>query len=331
MTMAILDHYLQAVGLHLPKDVDKNDVLAELADHLRSKMDERQAELGRALTEPEQQALLASHGDPLTVASGYGKVGPGITFGRIRLIGPRAFPVYIGALALILAINVVSFVVEAFVAPSPPWPELPRRLLALVPIFAVVTVTFAGVEIFVERARRVDPGSAQSWLFWTPYLKLVPRWYSASGLIFLAIVTVAWAWWWTAWPQAPVAVLGADAAGLALGAAWQRFQAIFLGLLIAGVALRAVTLARPSLHGLPIPVRLVINIVALALVIPILNSEPLVVTAQGASAAAVELAAAIDRALRGLTRGFGLYWLFNTLWLAFVSMGYLRHYTRAKK
>jgi hypothetical protein len=326
--MAILDHYLQAVRLHLPKDVDKDDVVAELADHLRSKMDERQAKLGRALTEPEQQAVIAAHGDPLTVASGYGKVGPGITFGRIRLIGPRAFPVYVGALALILAINVASFIVEAFVAPVPPWPDLPRRLLALVPIFVVVTVTFAGIEIFIERARRVEPASAQGWLFWTPYLKFVPRWYSASGLIFLAIITVAWMWWWTAWPETPAALLGADAAGLELSAAWQRFQAIFLGLLIAGVALRAVTLARPSLHWLPIPARLVINVVALALVIPILNSEPLVVATQGA---AVDLAAAIDRAMRGLTRGFGLYWLFNTLWLAFVSMGYLRHYSRTKQ
>jgi hypothetical protein len=329
--MTILDHYLQAVRLHLTKDVDKDDVVAELADHLRSKMDERQRQLGRALTEAEQQAVIAAHGDPLTVASGYGKVGPGITFGRIRLIGPRAFPVYIGALALILAINIASFIVEAFVAPEPPWPELPRRLLALIPIVVIVTVAFAGVEIFIERARRIEPASAQGWLFWTPYLKFVPRWYSASGLIFLGIATVAWIWWWTGWPQAPVALLGADAAALELSAAWRRFQAILLALLVAGVALRAVSLARPSLHWLPMPVRLLINVVALAVVIPILNSEPLVVAAQGAPTATVELAAAIDRALRGLTRGFGLYWLFNTLWLAFVCLGYLRHYSRTKQ
>ena len=38
IAMTILEHYINAVRLHLPKDVDKTDVLAELADHLRSKM-----------------------------------------------------------------------------------------------------------------------------------------------------------------------------------------------------------------------------------------------------------------------------------------------------
>ena len=128
--MTILEHYLNAVRLHLPQGVDKNDVVAELAEHLRSKMEERETTLGRALTEAEQQAVLAAHGDPLTVASGYGAVGPGIVFGRIRLIGPRAFPLYVGVLALILIINIASFVVEVFVAETPPWPELPRRLLS---------------------------------------------------------------------------------------------------------------------------------------------------------------------------------------------------------
>ena len=325
--MTILEHYLNAVRLHLPKGVDKNDVVAELADHLRSKMEERETTLGRALTEAEQQAVLATHGDPLTVANGYGPVGPGIVFGRIRLIGPRAFPVYVGVLALILVINIASFIVEAFVAQVPPWSDLPRRLLGLVPVFAIVTVTFAGIEVFIERTRRAQPSDAQGWLFWTPYLKYVPRWYSTSGLIFLGIITVAWAWWWGDWPQAPVSLFGAEAEPLALSAEWSRLQVILLGLLIAGVTLRAVCLVRPSLHWLPVPIRLVVNIVAIALVMPILSSEAIVIAEPGATAAAMDLAATLDRAVRGMTRGFGLYWLFNVLWLAFVCVGYARHYS----
>jgi hypothetical protein len=329
--MTILEHYLNAVRGYLPKGVDKSDVLAELGDHLRSKIEEREMQLGRALTESEQQAVLAALGDPLAVANAYGKVGPGIAFGRFRLIGPRAFPVYVGVLALILAINVVSFIVEVFVAPVPPWSELPRRLLSLLPVFVIVTVAFAGIEIFVERSRRADPTGAQGWLFWTPYLKYVPRWYSASGLIFLTTVTIAWAWWWGNWPQAPVALFGPPAEQLELSAAWSRFHLILLALLIIGIALRAVCLARPSLHWLPVPLRLVVNIVALALVLPILNSAPVVVADPSAAIATMDLATAIDRALRGLTRGFGLYWLFNVLWLAFVCFGYARHYSSARR
>jgi hypothetical protein len=329
--MTILEHYLNAVRLHLPKGVDKSDVIAELADHLRSKMEEREVQLGRALTESEQQAVLAAHGEPLTVANGYGPIGPGISLGRIRLIGPRAFPVYVGVLALIIAVNAVSFVVEIFIAEVSPWSELPRRLLALLPIFVVVTVTFAGIEVFIERSRRAEPSGAQGWLFWTPYLKYVPRWYSASGLILLAVVTVAWVWWWGDWPQAPTALFGAAGERLALSATWSRLQLILLGLLLAGVALRAVCLARPSLHWLPVPARFAINIVALAVVMPILNGEPIVIAEPGATAAAMDLAVAIDRAVRGLTRGFGLYWLFNVLWLAFVCVGYARHYSNARR
>jgi hypothetical protein len=332
MTMTQLDHYLNAVGLLLPKDVDKRDVLTELAEHLRSAIEDRESELGRALTEQEEQAVLAAHGDPFVVASRYGKRGPGFTFGPIRIISPAAFPVYVGVLALILAINVIAFVVESFLG-TPVWPRLPRHLGGLLIIFVAVTVAFAGVDIFLERSRRRQPAASEAWLFWTPYLKYVPRWYSASGLIFLAVAALAWGAWWGTWPRSAEAVFGAPAAALALHPDWLLFERTLLALLIAGAVLRAVSLVRPDLDWLPPFVRLAVNIVATALVLPMLRSAPFITVSDlGAIAAeAPQLAADIDDGLRGWLRGFGLYWLFNALWLAFVCTGYVRYYVDRRR
>jgi hypothetical protein len=329
--MTIIDHYLQSVGLLLSK-VDRQDVLAELAEHLRSKMEERESELGRALTEQEQQAVVAAYGDPLTVASRYGKVGPGFAFGPIRLISAAAFPAYVGVLALIVAINIISIVVDAVSGSTPLWPQLAHQLLTLLVVFAVVTVVFAGIDVFIRRSQRRQPGGAEAWLFWTPYLKYVPRWYSASGLIFLAVVAVAWGWWWGTWPQAPMVFFGAPGAQLELAPEWLRFDRGFLALLLVGIALRAASLIRPDLNW-PLPVmRLVVNVIALAMVLLLLRSGPFVLVDVGAAGtAAADLAAGIDRAMHGAARGFGIYWFFNALWLAFVCAGYVRYYANRRR
>jgi hypothetical protein len=333
MTMTQLDHYLNAVGLLLPKDVDKRDVLAELGEHLRSTIEQSESELGRALTEEEERGVLAAHGDPFVVASRYGKKGPGFSFGPIRIISPGAFPVYVGVLALILAINVVAFVVEAFLG-APLWPRLARHLGALLMIFVAVTVSFAGVDIFLERSRRRQPAATETWLFWTPYLKYVPRWYSASGLIFLAIIALAWGVWWGTWPSSAEAVYGPPAALLELSPEWLLFERTLLALLIAGAVLRVVSLVRPDFDWLPPFVRLAANIVATALVLPMLSSAPFIITVAdlgAAGAEAAQLAADIDGGVRGWLRGFGLYWLFNALWLAFVCTGYVRYYVDRRR
>ena len=48
--MALLNNYLNAVRLYLPRNVDQQDLITELSEHLQIKLDEREAALGRALT-----------------------------------------------------------------------------------------------------------------------------------------------------------------------------------------------------------------------------------------------------------------------------------------
>ena len=46
----------------------KRDIIAELSDSLRSEFEAKQTEVGRSLTEREQEVILQRYGHPLIVA-----------------------------------------------------------------------------------------------------------------------------------------------------------------------------------------------------------------------------------------------------------------------
>jgi hypothetical protein len=325
--MTLLDLYVGAVGMHLPKGSDKRDILAELRGHLESNMDERAAALGRALTESEQKTVLAEFGAPFTVATRYGKAGPNLSVGPFQLISAEAFPVYIGVMLFVLALNVIIGSV-ATVLTGAAFMSLVRQLVVtMLLLFMVITPTFAGVDFFLRRSGKKQRGAPESWLFWTPHLKYVPKWYSASGLAFLSVAALAWGLWWSAWPTAPALLLGAASAPLELSPQWHRFQLFLLGLLLVGVGQRAFSLMRPDLNWVPWVVRFGINVLCVALLYPILNSTPLVIVPDGVavSAESVELARSIDNSIRGFLRGFGFYWALNTIWIAFLGVWQIRY------
>ena len=60
--MTLLDHYLHTVRIYLPGGVPAADIISELSESLQTKLEERQAALGRPLTQPEQADVLARHG-----------------------------------------------------------------------------------------------------------------------------------------------------------------------------------------------------------------------------------------------------------------------------
>ena len=89
-TNDLLDRYLYAVSRHLPArrrgDAAQNDLIAELAANLHAQMEDKEAELGRPLTEDEQAEVLRRHGHPIVVAARYQP--------HRSLIGPEIFPFY---------------------------------------------------------------------------------------------------------------------------------------------------------------------------------------------------------------------------------------------
>lgn len=89
-TNDLLDRYLYAVGRHLPAQrrgaLAQNDLIAELAANLHAQMEDKEAELGRPLTQDEQAEVLRRHGHPILVAARYQP--------HRSLIGPELFPFY---------------------------------------------------------------------------------------------------------------------------------------------------------------------------------------------------------------------------------------------
>ena len=98
--MDLIDRYLNAVAAQLPTD-ERADITAELRDLILSRFEAKEEELGRALTEDEQEAILREIGHPLVVAARYRK-------GPDSLVGPELFPYWLfGVKAGLLVLGAV--------------------------------------------------------------------------------------------------------------------------------------------------------------------------------------------------------------------------------
>jgi hypothetical protein len=93
----LVARYLQAVRFWLPKG-QQDDIGAELAEDLQSRMEEREATLGRKLDEAE---ILKQSGSPVLVASRY--------LPQKSLIGPVLFPVYVFMLKMVALFYLVPW------------------------------------------------------------------------------------------------------------------------------------------------------------------------------------------------------------------------------
>lgn len=103
--MDLIERYLKAVGAQLPA-AGRADILAELRDLLMSRVEAREAELGRPLTEAEVEAVLREVGHPLTVAARYGA-------GPQHVVGPELYPWWLFGVKTALTVLVLITAVGA--------------------------------------------------------------------------------------------------------------------------------------------------------------------------------------------------------------------------
>lgn len=314
--MDLLHSYLKAVRRYLPR-AQRDDIVAELSEDLRSQIDEREAELGRALRDDEQMELLKAYGDPMIVARRYRQKGMSLSIGW-ELIGPELFPMYLIILGLNSALAAgVSLAVLLYI-------HQPLKLTTLLfrPVLiqlVVVTLTFTILNL----VRRKFP---QPWYY--PPAELarmlpIPSWVSISGIVVWSTFTL----WWTAVPFSPRLLLGSAAGPLELSPAWHRFYLPILLLLAAGIAQRAVNLARPSWNALLPAARLFINLAALGLQYPMIKSYPYVIVAASAAnpAHARQVAEAFNSSiLWGLLSWLWIYHLISAVIYAWYCMPHLR-------
>ncbi len=101
--MELVDRYLKSVGSYLPKK-QKDDILRELSENIRSEMEDQEKELGRPLNDAEKEAVVKRHGNPLLVAGRYRQDQRSVAFGG-QWIGPELFPFYLKVLTFNLGLS----------------------------------------------------------------------------------------------------------------------------------------------------------------------------------------------------------------------------------
>jgi len=270
--MDLVDRYLNAVGFWLPKD-RKEDILKELAEDIRSEMEEKEAGLGRPLTQAEVEALLKRRGRPSLTASRF--------LPSRHLIGPSLFPMYVFALkiagliwfvaalilplvfSLVLASRSSSFADALGESISSSW------TLALT-WFALITVGFAVAESVQDR-----PGSGLNWkpsrLPAVKNLRRVPR---ASSLAEVLFGVFIFSWWMGMFRVPGVTPEEIELLRLPESPLWLSLRGPFLLpialLLLAGIVLAVISLVRPQLSRWRVSARAALDAVTAGLITAVL-------------------------------------------------------------
>ncbi|RYE01627.1 MAG: hypothetical protein EOP61_10725 [Sphingomonadales bacterium] len=143
--MDLIERYLGAVRWNLPTG-KTDDILAELREVIESRIDDREAALGRSLDRSEISALLKEFGHPITVAGGYRD--------QRALIGAEVFPFYWFALrvvlAVVLVIEAVQFGARVIASGGPLAQTISQGIggtvASLLLNAAIVTLAFAVIE-----------------------------------------------------------------------------------------------------------------------------------------------------------------------------------------
>jgi hypothetical protein len=170
--MDLLERYLQAVRKYLPWTLSRprqDDIIAELRANLESQLEEREADLGRPLTQGEMVDWLKQLGAPIQVASRY--------MPAQYLIGPTLFPMYLYVLRLALIISLIIYAVVSVIlyfASSQvshvhslveAVARTPRDLFITA---ASVTLVFAVIEFITNHYPHLVPQLQGSTLNWNP-------------------------------------------------------------------------------------------------------------------------------------------------------------------
>jgi hypothetical protein len=256
--MELLDRYLVAVRTYLP-EAQHEDLITELSENIRAQMEDKAQELGRPLTEGEQEDIIKQHGHPMFVAGRY--------LPQQYLIGPAVFPVYwfilktvtwIAFVLLIVAACMTPFVVGIVASidrrPVPESLQSPAHILwigliVMLALYAAVTLVFAGIEHFQLRVHLLKGWSVRQ-LRLVPKQPVIgfegrpmPRGQSIALLVVCAAIIVAW----ITIPGFPM-ISGFGQEVLEPAPGWQTFRLWLLLYPLLTIIEASVNLVRPMLN-----------------------------------------------------------------------------------
>lgn len=156
--MTLTERYLKAVAAQLPK-ATREDIIAELSDAIQTRMEEREEQLGRPLTEADEEAVLREFGHPLSVAARYGS-------GPQHVVGPELYPwwmfgVKVGLIALI-CITVFSALIRILIGDVDVGHAIGQSFQS---VFSggITIVGFATIAGFVIERQKEKPAFLREW------------------------------------------------------------------------------------------------------------------------------------------------------------------------
>ena len=286
--MELLDRYLQAVKFWLPRK-QKQDILAELSEDIRSEIEDKETELGHPLGQAELETILTRWGHPMLVAERY--------LPQRSLIGPVLLPAYTFVLEIVTLVYLLPWLLVflGFVIFDPARRTADAigdglQAFWLIALHAVVVVTavFAVLERNQFRYRTWETWSAGKLLEREAARdpNEIPRSQSiaelVTGLIFV--------WWWLLLLGSPTHNDLADTFRITL---WPLYPALYWGILVfllAGVVMACVNLYRPWWTRHRAGARLAIDTLGLVICLAILAGPFVEITAANPKAGAVALA-----------------------------------------
>lgn len=246
--MELIERYLKSIRRLLPPG-QPDDIINELRSNILSQIDDREAGLGRALTDGEREAILKQHGDPLEVAARYRSDERCLAFGR-QWIGPVLFPFYEKVLLINLSITAIiisgiGIVLAAGGSPLDFGQTWRAFLVHGLVQFGIVTAIF----IAAQRSFARNPG------LWNPCsaaprgaetatgdVQRIPRLVSISEIIGIGVF-LAWLQAVQSWP---FLIFGPGAEYFRLGPAWFQLYPPMVILAVARMFQAGINVARPE-------------------------------------------------------------------------------------
>ncbi len=310
----LIDRYLQAVGFWLPR-TQKQDILAELSEDLRSQLDDREEQLGRSLPESEVADLLKKRGRPIFVA---GQFLP-----QQNLIGPTLYPIYIFVLKIVALCYIIPWIAvwlgilifnraQTATHLSGEWHSLGTLWTIIFTQFGIITVVFAVIDRVSVKSPCISDWDPRK----LPKVKIetsTKRRYNAVCGIVAGIFGLLWL---LAIPEYPFLIIGPAAYVVKAAPVWQTVYWLLITLAFAGIIEHIMRLLRPDLTWFPPTFRVATSAMTLWIVYKLLQTRMYVLPVdQHATAAAAAINTVILICVAGT--GFGLtIGLFFNVWQA---------------
>ena len=265
-TRELLDRYLHALRFWLPR-AQQDEIVAEVAEDLRSAIEDKEAELDRPLQPDEVAGIIKRRGEPMRVASAYGSP---------QLIGPELLPAYwfllrTTILWILLPLHLVITAPLALRSGEPAvivhtsWSFVKWSLFAV----GAITVAFAVMQRRPHKARdwdprKLQPVSSSIGISQSPPSRAAAIAEILSSLVFSAL--------WIYLMQRPPAVPIGDVA-ISAAPVWHSLFWPILAVLSSGIPAGVAILLRPARTRLRSVVRLVSDGLSLILVLTLLRVD----------------------------------------------------------